>query len=114
MALRSSNLISAFHHLRKAELHLELVAMESKGGIGHDVATKYIKKIEWMKTDCISIPVFPDIVRAGLRKEWACDVLAVDNIRDSIELLAPEQRELVETLIEALLNREEIIIAEKS
>ena len=110
--MATSHIIQAFHHLRKANLHLILMGAESKGGLGKKLATLYIKKIDWIKTDFFSIPQFTEEVRAGIRKEWNDDILVVDNINDMITLLPPEKRELVETIIIALLNGEEIKIEE--
>ena len=108
----ASHIIQAFHHLRKADLHFRLMCAESKDGLGSKCSEKYLKKIDWIKTDFFSIPKFSEEVRAGIRKEWNDDILVVDNINDMITLLSPEKRELVETIIIALLNGEEIKIEE--
>jgi len=104
----ASHIIQAFHHLKKADLHLRLMGAESKDGLGQKLAEQYLKKIDWIKTDFFSTPKFTDEVRAGIRKEWNDDILVVDNINEMVSLLSPEKRELVETIIEALIRGEDI------
>jgi len=108
----TSNIVQGFHHLRKAQLNFEVVKSISHTTFKHNVQTTLIDRIELLKNNFITHLSFnfPPLVKDGINKEWQSDVLAVDNIYNLLHLLSPEKRELVETIIEALIKGEEFEI----
>jgi hypothetical protein len=73
---------------------------------------RYEAKIDWIYNDFISCTIFTDVIREGCRKEWESDVLAVPAIVDKVELLAPDKRELIEGIIDAILEGVEITLVD--
>ena len=108
-----SNIISAIHHLRIAKEHWQDLQREQRNTIGEKLGKRYEVKIDWIYTDFISCTAFTDAIREGCRKEWNSDVFAVPAINDKISLLAPNKRELVESIIDAMLEGEEITLVDK-
>lgn len=105
-----SNIVSAIHHLRLAKEHYQDLQREMPNSLGEKLGKRYEAKIDWIYTDFITNPNFPKEVREGCRKEWNSDVFAVPAIAEKIALLQPEFRELLESVIDAKLNGEEVRI----
>lgn len=105
-----SNIISAIHHLKMAKEHFQDLQREMPNSFGEKIGKKYEQKVDWIYTDFISCHLFPKEVREGCRKEWKSDVFAIPAIAEKIALLQPEFRELIESVIDAKLNGEEILI----
>jgi len=103
-----SNIISAFHHLRMAKEHLQDLQREMPDSLGSRMGKKYENKIDWIYQDFITIPLFPNEVKDGIRNEWNSDVFAVPAINKKIALLDPSFREILESIIDAKLAGEEI------
>jgi hypothetical protein len=108
----SANAVSAIHHLRMAEEHYEDFIRELPKSRGAVLFQSYIKKIRWIYTDILSYPYLTDEARDGIKKEIGSDVFAVPAINEKISLLTPEQRELIETTIDAMLSGEEVKIVD--
>jgi len=106
----TSNIVQGFHHLRKAQLNFEVVKSMSHTTFKRQVQSTLIDRIELLKDNFLTHLSFdfPREVKDGINNEWQSDVLAIDNIYNLLHLLTPEKRELVETIIEALLNNENI------
>lgn len=109
-----SNIISAIHHLRMSKEHWQDLQREMPNSLGEKLGKKYEAKIDWIYTDFISCHLFPSAVRDGCRKEWNSDVFAVPAIVDKVALLAPDKRELVESIIDAMLSGEEITLVDEN
>lgn len=108
-----SNIISAIHHLRIAKEHWQDLQREQPNTIGEKLGKRYEAKIDWIYTDFISCTAFTNVIREGCRKEWNSDVFAVPAINEKISLLAPNKRELIESIIDAMLEGEEITLVDK-
>jgi hypothetical protein len=108
----SANAVSAIHHLRMAEEHYEDFIRELPKSRGAVLFQSYIKKIRWIYTDILSYPYITDEARDGIKKEIESDVFSVPAINEKISLLTPEQRELIETTIDAMLSGEEVKIVD--
>lgn len=105
----NADIVSGFRCLKQASDHFTSFKNEmQKGSEGVRLSSIYIKKIDWMYMDFQSNPLFPKEVREGIRKEWASDPFAVSAIEEKIALLKPDQRDLVETIIDGLLSGEQI------
>lgn len=108
--VQRSYLIQGLHALRIAKDCFQNVQREMKGGLGETKGKRYERQINDIYTDFISTPQFPKEVRDGVRTEWNSDVFAVSAIAEKIALIPPDKREMIETLIDSLLNGEEIFI----
>jgi basic membrane lipoprotein Med (substrate-binding protein (PBP1-ABC) superfamily) len=102
------DIVSAIHALRQGYDHFQSFQREHPGTRGAALMKQYAAKVEWIYTDLVTHPFLSDEVRAGMNKEWKSDVFAVPAIAENLSLLNPEQRELIENLIEAMLNGQEI------
>lgn len=108
-----SSIVQSLNKLKQATDLLEDFQREHKGSKGAKIAKTYIDRIYWIYLDLVSNPSFTEEVRNGIRKEWTSDAFTVDALNDKIGLLNPEQRELVETITDALLRVEEISLIDK-
>ena len=108
-----SNIISAFHHLKIAKEYWDDLKREMPDTDAEKLAERYKKKIDWCYLDFISIPSFPKEVRDGLRLEWNSDALAIPEIMNTISLLTPDNRLLIEEISKALLAGEDITFEQK-
>lgn len=108
----SSNIISGIHCLAQAFEHFASFRREHPQSAGDKLFKNYNGKLEWIANDLMTHPFLPQAVRDGIKKEWNSDVFAVPAIAERAALLNPEQRELVETVIEAMLNGEEIKVTD--
>lgn len=66
------------------------------------------KKIDNIFTDIITHPMMTQEVRDGIKNEIKSDVFAVPAILEKIALLSPEQRDLIESTIDAMLDGIEV------
>ena len=106
----SSNIVSAIHHLRMAEEQYEDFIRELPGSKGAVLFKSYIKKIRWIYSDIITYPYINEEVKGGIKKEIESDVFAVPAINEKVALLSPEQREIIEESIDAMLAGVEVKI----
>lgn len=104
----ADNIIGAVHALKMALDNFQVYGLEHPESRGDKLFKGYNQKIEWIYKDIITNPVLPQKVRDGIKKEWESDVFIVDAIREKITLLNPDQRELVETLIDGMLKGESV------
>lgn len=107
-----SNIVSAIHALRQAFDYFESFEKDHPGSKGAQLFTNYRKKIDWIYTDMLTNPHLTEPVREGMRREWNSDVFALPAINEKIPLLNPDQRELIETIVDALLKGEKVNITE--
>lgn len=78
--------------------------------IGSKLFKKYVDKIDWIFSDIITHPFLTDDVRAGVKSEIESDVFSVPAIVEKVALLTPEQREIIEDTIDAILSGQEVKI----
>jgi hypothetical protein len=104
----ASNLVSGIHCLKQAYDHFISFILEHPGTKGSKMLEGYNKRIKWIFTDISTNPLLPESVREGIKNEWNGDVFSVPAISEKVALLNPDQRELVETLIDGLLEGKEV------
>jgi hypothetical protein len=108
----SANIISAIQNLKMAQEQFEDFIRQYPDTTGSKLFQRYVSKITWIFTDIVSITYLTDEVRAGIRKEITSDVYAVPAIVEKVALLTPEQRELIEDTLDAMLAGEEVKIVD--
>lgn len=109
----SSNIISGIQCLKQAFEHFASFQREHPNTKGAFLFKTYNTKIEWIYKDLKTHPQLTAQVREGITKEWESDVFAVPAIAERIALLNPQQRELIEITIEAMLNGQNIQIEQE-
>jgi hypothetical protein len=112
MSNNGANIVSAIQHLKMAKEHYLDFIRQYPDSSGDRLFNTHINKINWIFRDTITHPQISDKVRDGIRKEIASDVFAVPAINEKVALLSPEQRELIEETIDALLSGTEVKIVD--
>lgn len=107
-----TDLVSAIHHLKQAFEHLDSFRREHPGSAGARLFKTYQQKVEWIVKDFLTIPYLPREVSDGIRKEWESDVFTKDAILEKVNMLTPEQRTLIETVIDQIILGEELILVQ--
>ena len=105
-----SDIVSGLQALKRAHDHWDSFVREKPGSLAERMFKAYIAKINWIVFDFLSCPHFPDAVRNGIRKEWYADPFMTPAISDKVALLAPDQRDAVENVIDLLLSGEKLEI----
>jgi hypothetical protein len=103
-----SNIVSGIISIKQAYDHFEVFGLEHPNSRGQKLFEIYSKKLRWIYEDLITNPLLPQDVRDGIKNEWEADTFIVDAISEKTALLKPEQREIIETIIDAMLRGEEV------
>ena len=108
----SANIISAIQNLKMAQEQFDDFRRQYPDSKGERLFKMYADKITWMFKDIITHPFITDEVREGIKHEIASDVYAVPAIIEKVALITPEQRELIEDTLDAMLAGEEVKIVD--
>lgn len=95
-----------------AQEQLEDFCREFPNSQGQRIFKNYSKKIDWIFNDIITHPFITTEVRIGIKNEIQSDVFAVPAINEKISLLTPDQREIIESTLDAMINGEEVKIVD--
>lgn len=109
----ASNIVSAVHNLRMAKEQFADFQREHPASKGAKLFRKCEDKVDWVVKDILTNPFLPEEVVQGIKQEWESDVFAIPAIHEKISLLPPDKRELIETLIDAMLAGEEVLFEQK-
>lgn len=104
----SSSIIQSIQHLKIANEFMQDFIRSAPGTRGEFIFKDYSRRINWILKDIITYPYFNKEVRDGIKKEIESDAFAVDAIFEKISLLNPDQRIIMEELIEIVLTGKEI------
>jgi hypothetical protein len=105
-----SDFLAGFQHLHRGYDHWQSFVRERPGGVAERLFGNYCRKIEWIAKDLITCPLFPSIVREGLKTEWNSDAFMVDAIIEKVMVLTPGQREVIETVLDRIIAGEHTIV----
>ena len=108
----SANIISAIQNLKMAQEQFQDFCRQFPETKGEKLFKVYVGKINWIFKDIVTHPFLNDEVRFGIRKEIESDVFAVPAILEKVALLTPEQREIIESTLDAMINGEEVKIVD--
>ena len=95
-----------------AQEQLEDFCREFPNSQGQRIFKNYSKKIDWIFNDIITHPFITTEVIIGIKNEIQSDVFAVPAINEKISLLTPDQREIIESTLDAMINGEEVKIVD--
>lgn len=107
-----ANIINAIQNLKMAQEQFEDFRRQFPDTKGEKLFKLYSEKINWMFKDIITHPFITEEVRNGIKKEIDSDVFAVPAIVEKIALLTPEQREIIEDVIDAYVSGETVKIVD--
>ena len=99
-----SSVVSFIHHLKLADEYAKDFVRSAPGTRGAIIFDNYSKRLAWIFRDVITYPHFGDEVREGMRKEIASDAFSYDSLTEKIALMNPEQREMLEGLLDDILK----------
>ena len=105
-----ANIINAIQNLKMAQEQFEDFCRQYPNSQGSRMFKKYSDKIEWIFGDIITNPFLTEEVRIGIKNEIKSDVFAVPAIMEKVALLTPDQREIIEDVLEAYISGETVKI----
>jgi len=109
---RGANIINAIQNLKMAQEQFLDFTRQYPNSAGSRLFKKYADKIDWICSDIITHPFLTNDIRDGIKNEINSDVFAVPAIIEKIALLNPDQRELIEDTLDAILSGEEVKIVD--
>ncbi len=109
-----SSVVQGIQHLKQAEEFMNDFVRQAPNTRGAVIFTMYSKKVRWILNDILTFPYFTDEVRVGIRAEIESDAFGVEAIHDKIPLLNPEQRAMLEELVEDMVAGKTIEIKIKN
>jgi len=107
-----ANIINAIQNLKMAQEQFEDFCRQYPNSQGSRLFKKYSDKISWIFSDLISNPFLTEEVRIGIKTEITSDVFAVPAIIEKVALLTPNQRDMIESTLDALISGEEVKIVD--
>lgn len=110
--MSGANVINAIQNLKMAQEQLEDFCRQFPNSQGGKLFKNYVKKIDWIFNDIVTHPFLTKEVRTGIKNEIQSDVFAVPAILEKVALLNPEQREIIESTLDAMINGEEVKIVD--
>lgn len=110
--MNGANIINAIQNLKMAQEQLEDFCRQYPNSQGERIFKNYSKKIDWIFNDIITHPFLTNEVRTGIKNEIQSDVFAVPAIIEKVALLTPDQREIIESTLDAMLSGEEVKIVD--
>ena len=117
-----SSVVQAIQHVKIADEFMNDFIRSAPTTRGAIIFGQYSRKLRWILSDIITrwilsdiitYPHFDDEVRKGIKVEIESDAFSVGAIKDLIPLLNPEQREMIEDLIEDILKGKTIEVSIK-
>lgn len=109
-----ADLITSIHHIKLAFDLMNSFILDNPNTNGSRMFIPYTKKLNWIINDILTNPVFPQIVRDGLRAEWESDSFTILAIDEKLTKLPPEQRENIDLLLDMILAGKKISIHEET
>jgi hypothetical protein len=109
-----SSIVQAIQHIKQANEFMSDFIRQAPNTRGSLVFSGYSTKLNWILRDILTFPYFLDDVRKGIRAEIESDSFAVEAIHDKIPLLSPEQRTILEELVEEMVAGKTIQIKIKT
>ena len=107
---KGSNILLIIHHLKMASDFMQDFQREYPGTNGAKLFKNYDGKIQWMFKDLISNEAFTSdsVIVTGIKDELAADPFTVPAIMEQFYQLPPDDRGIIETIIDHVLSGEVI------
>ena len=109
-----SSIVQGIQHLKQADEFINDFIRQAPKTRGALIFLIYSNKIRWILRDILTYPHFTDEIRVGIKAEIESDAFGVEAIHDKIPLLSPDQRAMLEELVEDMLAGKTIEIKIKS
>jgi len=105
-----SSIVQAIQHLKQSDEFMNDFIRAAPNTRGAVIFKDYSRRLQWILRDIITYPYFDDEVRKGIKVEIESDAFAVPAIVGKISLLNPEQREMMEDLVDDIVKRKTVHI----
>jgi hypothetical protein len=99
-----SSIVQSIQHIKISEEFMQDFIRSAPNTRGAVIFKDYSRRLQWILRDIITYPYFDDDVRQGIKVEIQSDAFAVPAIVGKIALLNPEQREMMEDLVDDILK----------
>jgi hypothetical protein len=109
-----SSIVQSIQNLKLADEYMNDFIRSAPNTRGSAIFTDYSRRVNWILRDIITYPFFDDEVRKGVRTEVKSDAFSVPAIFEKIPLLNPEQRQMMEDLVEDILAGKTVTISIKT
>lgn len=106
------DILNSLHHLKLSRDFMRSFMLDNPESVGARMLRPYTTKMEWIAADLITNPRFPQPVRDAIRNEWQADGFVIPAIDEKIAQLSPEQREILEGIIDLILEGETIKVVQ--
>lgn len=106
----TNDIANFIHHQKIALEYLESYFRDNRGSKGENLFKEYRRKINWILTDLKTCIHLPDDIRASISNQLNSDVFAALAIMEKLVLLLPEQREVIEDVIDRISKGEGLIV----
>jgi len=108
-----SSVVQAIQHVKIADEFMNDFVRAAPNTRGAVIFKDYSRRLQWILRDIVTYPYFDPLVRQGIKVEIESDAFSVGAINDLIPLLNPEQRGMIEELIEDILKGKTIEVSIK-
>ena len=98
-----SSIVQSIQHLKQSDEFMKDFIRQAPNTRGAAIFEGYSRKLKWILRDIITFPHFPDEVRQGIKYEIESDAFSVPAITERVALLNPDQRQMLEDMIEDIL-----------
>lgn len=106
----AARIVAAMQYMKISKEYFDDFARNHPDTKGASMCRNYSKKIEWFLNDMLTNPGFDDRVRGLLRKERDIDPLLNLAFIEKVSQIKPDQRHLIEDLLDTVLSGAELQI----
>ena len=108
-----SSIVQSIQHLKQSDEFMNDFIRAAPNTRGAVVFSDYSRRVKWIFNDIITYPHFDDEVRKGIKYEIESDAFSVPAITERVALLNPDQRQILEDMIEDILAGKTIEVSIK-
>ena len=106
----ASEIVKFIHHLQRAKLSLEVFLLGTFNDGAKRKFSQYVKKIDWIITDLKTEPGVDRTLSDAIDLEFNSDVFLLDAVSEKMLLLTPNERDILENIVDEIIKGEEIQI----
>lgn len=106
--MAGTNVIQAIHNLKIAKEFFLDVVRQNAGTNGARICKKYADRIDWIFNDLVTMPGFDKSAVEGIKAELQSDAFIMPALMEKIATLRPDQREILENVVDLILKGESI------
>ena len=106
--MAGTNVIQAINHLKLAKEYFLDVIRQHPGTKGSRLCKVYSDKIDWIFRDLVTMPGFDKSSVEGIKEELKTDAFVMPALMEKIATLRPDQRSILEDVVDLILKGESI------